>query len=131
EHGSTFGGNSISCAAALATIKEIETLMPKVNSIGAMLVKELEKNFGYEYENKKKYLTSIRGIGLMIGATLSSQVIQKFANTKTLYLKCLNSRLLVNFCHDKHLRLLPPLIMKSVHVKEGIDKLRSSFGDTN
>ncbi|MCX8167152.1 MAG: acetylornithine/succinylornithine family transaminase [Candidatus Micrarchaeota archaeon] len=130
EHGSTFGGNSVSCAAALATIKQIELLMPEVASIGKKLLKELENNFCLDNDDKKGYLTNIRGMGLMIGATISSGVIQKFANTKTLYLKCLDNKLLVNFCHEKHLRLLPPLIIKSAHVREGIDKLRRTFGDT-
>lgn len=64
-HGSTFGGNPVSCAAALATIEAIkkEKMLANATKLGAYLKKELIK-LQVQYP---KLIQDVRGIGLMIG----------------------------------------------------------------
>ncbi|MEM3610218.1 MAG: aminotransferase class III-fold pyridoxal phosphate-dependent enzyme, partial [Candidatus Anstonellales archaeon] len=120
DHGSTFGGNSIACIAAIATIEEILRLMPYVKEKGNYFVKKLKEKL----EIQNNYVYDVRGKGLMIGATLSKKY-QK--NVDELYKNCLINKVLVNFCHGKHLRLLPPLSIQLNHIDEGLQKLIKSF----
>jgi acetylornithine/succinyldiaminopimelate/putrescine aminotransferase len=105
DHGSTFGGNPVSCSAALAVFK---IMTPK------FLNRSL-KTAGYlrgKLNNlKKKYslINEIRGIGLMIGIDL------KIAGAD-ISDYCLKKGLIINCTHNTVLRLLPPLIISKKDV---------------
>ena len=96
EHASTFGGNSLACAAAIATIDEIMKLMQNAQKMGNYLMQQL-KNI------KKPIIKKVKGKGLMIGIELKKDV------AKNITLKCLKKGLLVNNVADDILRCLPPL----------------------
>ncbi|MCA6069962.1 MAG: aspartate aminotransferase family protein [Endomicrobium sp.] len=100
DHGSTFGGNPVSCAASLAVLKIINA---KFLNNSAKAAKYLRKKLD---GLKKKYsaIKEVRGLGLMLGISLA-------VNGKDVVNYCLDKGLIINCTHDTVLRLLPPLII--------------------
>ena len=98
EHGSTFGGNPISCAAGLAAINEVEkkSLNERALLLGEYLKEELLKIEG---------VSEVRGRGLLIGIGLEKNWAKEIAN----YLLALG--VLVNAPNEKTIRIAPPLII--------------------
>jgi acetylornithine aminotransferase len=102
NHGSTFGGNPLACAAALATLSivEEERLMENAVTIGDFIKAELARRLA-----DVKGVKEIRGQGLMIGIELEHPCGE-------LVLQALDQGLLINVTMDNVVRLLPALIMK-------------------
>jgi acetylornithine/N-succinyldiaminopimelate aminotransferase len=99
NHGSTFGGNPLACAAALATLDiiEEENLMKNAAELGAFIRGELAAKFAGNPGVK-----DIRVKGLMIGIELAhpcGELVQQ----------ALDAGLLINVTADNVVRLLPPL----------------------
>ena len=101
NHGSTFGGNPLSCAAALAVLKVIrkEDLMSRAEKIGNRIMSKLKHELC-----DVEYVKDIRGLGCMVG-------IQLDRPCKSLFSQALESGLIINVTADYVVRLLPPLIM--------------------
>ncbi len=100
SHGSTFGGNPLACAAALATLREMHNLdlARQVASNGSWLLEELQKRL------KSPLVREIRGLGLMIGIDLRQRARP--------YLDELMLRgVLVMTAGATVIRLLPPLVI--------------------
>jgi len=107
-HGSTFGGNPLVTAAAVATVRTIlqEGILNRTCEMGEYLMGELEALKG-----KFPAITEVRGIGLMIGVELSvagAPIVQK----------ALERGLLLNCAQEKVLRFVPPLIVGKKEVDE-------------
>ena len=98
EHGSTFGGNPVSCAAGLAAIKEIErkALNEKSLELGEFLKSELLKIDG---------VVEVRGRGLLLGIVLAQDWAKEIANF------LLAKGVLVNAPNENTIRIAPPLIV--------------------
>ena len=114
DHGSTFGGNPVSCAAAVATLKQMTPkLLKDVSEKAKYFVKKLN-------ELKKKYscIKEVRNLGLLVGAELD------FAG-KDIVEFCINRGLLINCTQGNILRFLPPFII----TKKDIDKAIKILGD--
>jgi len=96
DHGSTFGGNPVATAAALAVISSIEKekILPHVDEVGEYLLTELALIEG---------VTEVRGAGLLIGLTLNAPV------AKALTKKCQELGALINAPGDSTIRLAPAL----------------------
>ena len=101
NHGSTFGGNPLSCAAALAVLKVIrkEDLMSRAEKIGNRITSKLKHELC-----DVEHVQDIRGLGCMVG-------IQLDRPCKSLFSQALESGLIINVTADYVVRLLPPLIM--------------------
>ena len=102
NHGSTFGGNPLACAAALATLDiiEEERLMENAVRTGDYIRGELARQIG-----GIKGVREIRGQGLMIGVELEypcGELVQQ----------ALERGFLINVTVDNVIRLLPPLIFR-------------------
>jgi acetylornithine/N-succinyldiaminopimelate aminotransferase len=108
EHGSTFAGGPLACAAALATIGVIEKILPDVGRKGERFKKGLEK-----------YNPRVRG--LMIGATIGDKCpeIQK---------KCAEDGVIVNCAADGNLRLVPPLVISDAEIDRVVRVLNGALG---
>jgi acetylornithine aminotransferase len=96
DHGSTFGGNPVATAAALAVISSIEKekILSHVDEVGEFLLAELALVPG---------VTEVRGAGLLIGLTLEKPV------AKSLTKKCQELGALINAPGDSTIRLAPAL----------------------
>jgi predicted acetylornithine/succinylornithine family transaminase len=91
QHGTTFGGNSVSCAAAIKTIELIEKEIPFVEEKAQFLLKKILSTGKVE---------NVWGRGLMIGI---KPEIKDFGK------KCFEKALIVNQINDEVTRLLPPI----------------------
>jgi acetylornithine/succinyldiaminopimelate/putrescine aminotransferase len=109
-HGSTFGGNPIACAAALAVIDALEQdgVMENAATIGGYLIDRL-REIGKTTGNVRE----VRGKGMIIGAVLTHPV-------KGAVDECLKEHLLVNGTADHVLRLLPPLNLTREEADAGL-----------
>ena len=105
EHGSTFGGNPISCAAANAAIDFIvkKELLEKVAGNGEYLKKELSDIPG---------VLEVRGQGLLLGIVLEANVAPQIVA------KAQANGLLLNAPHRNVIRIAPPLIVTKKQLKE-------------
>ncbi|MDR2457970.1 MAG: aspartate aminotransferase family protein [Clostridiales Family XIII bacterium] len=116
DHGSTFGGNPVSCAAALAVSKIMTTkFLNKSSKIAKYLRKKLEV-LKYKYSTIKE----VRGVGLILGIDLT-------LNGKDIVNYCLEKGLIINCTHDTVLRLLPPLIITKKDVDCAIKILEEAL----
>jgi acetylornithine/N-succinyldiaminopimelate aminotransferase len=111
DHGSTFAGGPLICAAALATIQVIkeEKLVQRSEEMGAYLRSQLQKLWPRE----------IRGLGLMVGLDLD-------ADCKLLVEKALHKGVLINSTGEHTLRFIPPLVVG----KAEIDKVVTVIGES-
>ena len=108
DHGSTFGGNPVCCAA------------------GVNVIERLTDEFMLEVQGKAEYLraklriidgvNAVTGLGMMIGLDIDK-------NVKEVAAACLKNGLLVLTAH-KRLRLLPPLTITKTEMDEGLTILR-------
>jgi 4-aminobutyrate aminotransferase len=101
-HGSTFGGNPVACAAALATLDLVETeLAANAARIGTRLLDAMEA-----VRANQPLLTQVRGRGLMIGLDLPDH-----DTAVALEQACFRRGLLVLTCGERSVRLAPPLVV--------------------
>lgn len=116
DHGSTFGGNLISCSVACEVLKRIDKkLLNNVKEMGKYLFEKLN-----HLKLKYDFIKSVRGVGLMIGMELSF-------NARGVVEECLKRGLVLNVTQDKVIRFLPPLIIKKVDVDTAINVLEVVF----
>ncbi|AGB01763.1 aspartate aminotransferase family protein [Methanoregula formicica] len=108
EHGSTFAGGPLACAASLATLGVIEKILPEVAVKGERFRNGLAK-----------YNPRVRG--LMIGITIGDKCpeIQK---------KCAEQGVLVNCAADGNLRLVPPLTISNAEIDTVVKVLNGTLG---
>ena len=118
EHGSTFGGNPLVCAVALATTKFIiENKIPdKVKRVGSYFVSRLN-----ELKSQFDFITEVRGRGLLVALEFSKDIAEKVV------LACLNKGLLVNQVKPNALRFMPPLIIGEKEVDRAVDILERAL----
>jgi acetylornithine/N-succinyldiaminopimelate aminotransferase len=112
DHGSTFGGNPVACAGAVSILSRIDkNLLLEVQGKGAYFKTQLEHI---------KNVTSVSGMGLMIGITTTK-------SAREIAQKCLDKGLIVLTAHDK-VRLLPPLNITKEEIEEAIKILNEVIG---
>jgi len=109
-HGSTFGGNPLVTAAAVASVRAIleEGLLNRAEEMGEYLHGELEA-----LQKKYPFIVEVRGIGLMIGMNLSipgGDIVKQGHDRGVL----------LNVTHDTVLRFVPPLTVSKQEVNEMI-----------
>lgn len=105
-HGTTFGGNPLAAAAALAVLEEFEArdLLAHVRDVGAYFKEQLEA-----IDSKK--IRDVRGLGLMLGMELKEKVAPYIAALKNEGVLTINAGATV-------IRFVPPLIISKSEVDE-------------
>lgn len=100
DHGSTFGGNPLACAAANAVIDTIEqdNLLANVTEVGAYLMDKIAQ-LGEKYP---AIIRSVRGKGFMVGVELTRE-------GRGIVEACLDKKLIINCTAGNVLRLVPSL----------------------
>lgn len=116
-HGSTFGGNPLAMAAALAVLTAIEEeeLLSHAVQMGEELQGHLER-----LAEQYPFITGVRGQGLLLGLVFDRPV-------GPLVSKCLEHGLLVLSAGENTLRLLPPLIVTSAELQLGVKLLEEAI----
>ncbi|NJN27795.1 MAG: aspartate aminotransferase family protein [Cyclobacteriaceae bacterium] len=117
DHGSTFGGNPVSCAAAIASLEVIleDGLLENASETGTYLlnkIKELARDYGF--------IKEVRGVGLMIGIDFDTQC-------RSVAVQMMEQGLLVS-CTALHvIRIVPPLILSIEEADEIVSILSRVF----
>jgi acetylornithine/N-succinyldiaminopimelate aminotransferase len=113
SHGSTFGGNPLACAAALAVIETIDSehLVENAAAVGAYLIDSLKQSLG-----SVEGVREIRGAGLMIGIELNEPCSELVAQG-------LEQGILFSVQSERVIRLLPPLIIDRSQADAITDKI--------
>ncbi len=111
DHGSTFGGNPLACAAAYATVKYVidQNIPAKVRQTGKHFMASLE-----ELRQRFHFVSEVRGQGLLIAMEFHTEMAHELA------MACLNKGLLVNAVKPNALRFMPPLTITEREVDQAI-----------
>jgi acetylornithine/N-succinyldiaminopimelate aminotransferase len=110
SHGTTFGGNPVSCAAGLALIEAIdeERVLDNATRIGGYMIDRLR-----EIAKTCDRIKEVRGLGMIIGTVLKHEA-------RPVVDACLKEKLLVNGTAGNVLRMLPPLNLTREEADQGL-----------
>jgi 4-aminobutyrate aminotransferase len=126
EHGTTFGGNAVACAAATAVIETLqrERIPQRAAKLGAAA---LERARGWQ--RKLAALGDVRGRGLMIGLEFMRGDAPDTALAQSIQRGALERGLLLLTCgpDDNVIRLLPPLTIPEDELTQGMDILEAAI----
>jgi acetylornithine/N-succinyldiaminopimelate aminotransferase len=111
DHGTTFGGGPLVCAAANAVLDafEEEDILANVNEVGEYFIDELKKL-------NKEIIADVRGKGLMVGVELTKPGAEYVDKLR-------EAGFLINCTADKVLRFVPPLIITKEDINEFVNTL--------
>jgi len=111
DHGSTFGGNPLACAAAYATLKFIieHDIAGNVSKVGQYLMKGLGM-----LKKRYPFITDVRGKGLLVAVGFDHEMAQ------AVLMSCLEQGLLVNKVKPDAIRLIPPLTIGKAEVDKAL-----------
>ncbi|MEV4421792.1 acetylornithine transaminase [Patulibacter sp. NPDC049589] len=121
DHGSTFAGNPLACAAALAVFDVMERpgFLERVNEAGARLRAGLEA---------LPDVANVRGRGLMLAAELTPDAVGRHGSAGELALRLITDHdVWVNGPTPSALRLLPPLTIRDEQIDEGVARLAAGL----
>ncbi|MHC4155105.1 MAG: aminotransferase class III-fold pyridoxal phosphate-dependent enzyme, partial [Planctomycetota bacterium] len=120
KHATTFGGNALVCAAAVAVIEAIEeqNLMENAIQLGQYTKEKLE-----QLKQKHFIIDSVRGVGLMIGAQLTS-------SGSDIVDKCLDRGLRINCTQGTVIRFMVPMIATREQVDKAIEIFDSVLSES-
>jgi acetylornithine/N-succinyldiaminopimelate aminotransferase len=116
-HGTTYGGNAVACATGMVVLDELENgLMDHVVEVGEYLHIKLEEI----KEKYYKYITEVRGLGLMKGLLLNH-------DAGSVVRKLIENGVITNAASGYVLRMVPPLIVSKEEIDEFIEILDKSL----
>lgn len=115
-HGTTYGGNAVACAAALAVLDTVERegLMPRAKDIEAEFNSHLSAAPGVDH---------VRGAGAMLG------VVLKHENAAEVETRARELGLIINAPSPNVLRIVPPLVITDAELHEGLQLLTQALGE--
>ncbi len=113
EHSSTFGGNPLSCAAGIATLKALteDGLVDNAARVGKIFRDGLEK-----LKEKHSIIREVRGMGLMIGIEMKFEV-------KDILMDGISEGVLLLYSGRNIIRLLPPLVLSEQDITKVLEVL--------
>jgi 4-aminobutyrate aminotransferase len=120
-HGSTYGGNPLSCAAAIATLDVIrdEGLLERAAKVGDLLSNGLR-----DLQTRQDSIRDVRGLGLMIGIDLpdpdTAAAVERAA---------FDRGLLVLGCGERAIRMSPPLVITEDQARTGLEVFEEAVAE--
>jgi 4-aminobutyrate aminotransferase len=128
SHGSTFGGNPVACAAALATLNLIKDgLVQNAGEVGGYLKESLSK-----LRDLHPRISDVRGLGLMIGVEFAKEGKPDAVFRDRVMVENFEKGLLLLSCGQSTIRFCPPLIVKHEEVDTAVaifDGVLHELGD--
>ncbi|MGF7180206.1 aspartate aminotransferase family protein [Tunturiibacter psychrotolerans] len=118
-HGTTFGGNPLACAVAIAVIDTIkrDNILAHINEVGSYFHDQLT-----QLAKRHDCITEVRGKGLMLGIEINSaDLAQRIAA------QMMERRIIINRTSETVLRLLPPFLLERQHVDTAIKAFDEVF----
>ncbi len=118
SHGSTFGGNPVSCAAALATLDIVERTLPQVRAMGERMLVHARR-----LQQQYPVIGDVRGRGLMLGMEFVKdretrepypEIVERITE------RAFRKGLLLLGCGKSTFRLAPPLVLNQYDVDTGM-----------
>lgn len=111
EHGSTFGGNPLACAAGYATLKFVleQNIVENCRHVGNYLKARLER-----LKSKFDFIIDVRGRGLLLAMGFSRDIADGVVKA------CLEQGLLLNAVRPSVVRFMPPLIIGEKEADEAV-----------
>ncbi|MFH1560450.1 MAG: aspartate aminotransferase family protein [Chloroflexota bacterium] len=118
DHGSTFGGNALTCAAASAVVDYViqNDIPAHVSAVGQRLREGLNA-----LESRHEFITQVRGMGLLLALQFNSDVSAQIVSL------CNQEGLLLNPLRPNALRLMPPLTVTSQEVDLALERLERAL----
>jgi 4-aminobutyrate aminotransferase len=127
SHGSTFGGNPVSCAAALATLDIVEQSLPHIQQMGDRMLAHARR-----LQEKYAVIGDVRGRGLMLGIEFVKdratrepypEIIDRITE------RAFHKGLLLLGCGKSTFRLAPPLVLDEYDVDTGMGILEQCLAE--
>ena len=114
DHGSTFGGNVLTCAAAYASTRYIvdNDISSRAKAMGAYLRQGLEA-----LKARHSFVTDVRGMGLLLAVEFKDDISAKVLSA------CNQEGLLLNAVRPNAVRLMPPLTISREEIAQGLERL--------
>ena len=114
DHGSTYGGNVLTCAAAVAATKVVleEHVSAKADTTGRYLRHGLES-----LKERHSFITDVRGMGLLLAMEFHDTI------SATVVSECNQEGLLLNAVRPNTVRFMPPLTTTIMEVDQGLERL--------
>ncbi len=118
DHGSTFGGNPLACAAGVATVRTIlrEKLHENAARVGAYFVERLTA-----LKARDARITEVRGKGLMVAFDLGEDLAPQIVSG------ALQRGVILNATGPRTVRMVPPLIITSADVDEAVGVIEDTL----
>jgi 4-aminobutyrate aminotransferase len=126
-HGSTFGGNPVSCAAALATLDIVEGLLPHVRAMGDRMLAGMRR-----LQERYPVIGNVRGRGLMIGVEFVKDPATREPHpelVERLTELAFRKGLLLLGAGKSVIRLAPPLVLDEYDVDTGLGILEECLAE--
>lgn len=120
DHGTTYGGNPLACAAAVKVLElfKKQNILDNVKKVSAYLEKKLDE-IAAEYD----FVVERRGLGLMQGLEINTDV----KDLKKVIAACLDNGLILFTAGTNVIRFVPPLVISEADVDEMIAKLKKAL----
>lgn len=114
DHGSTFGGNALTCAAAYASTKFIvdNDIPSQVREVGMYLKQGLEA-----LKSRIPVVTDVRGMGLLIAVEFEDDISAKVLSASN------QEGILLNAVRPNAVRLMPPLTISKDEIDQGLERI--------
>ena len=118
DHGSTFGGNALTCAIARNVVRYIieNKLIDNVQIMSNLLMSKLE-----DLKNSNNRIKEVRGMGLLIAVEFESEISSEIIT------KCNENGLLLNAVRPNAVRFMPPLTVNREEIIEAVERFESSL----
>lgn len=117
SHGTTFGGNPVSCAAATAVLATIDdAFLAEVRRKGQVL---------YDATSKIPGVKEVRGRGLMLGVVLEQPVAKRVVTLG------LEQGVILNAPADDVIRLTPPLVISDEEIAQAVERLAAAIAEAS